>query len=429
MLFRSRGLKWGAFVLFVLALLSKPMAVSLPFVILAIEIWHERRWRPGHYLRCFLPWLVAALAVMVITTHLQVWSKGKEMYWLRQSLVVWHNLGWYGISTFIPYELSPIYPRIHFSEGTILRTVGFYLAVGGGIWWGFRRLSRENFYFVLLPWLAVWLVMLGPVIGVFQIGFIDRADRYNYLPAAVLWFGVALGLNYGWKKHKVRLAVLFPLGVAATGYAGWMIYTNLVYLDAWRDFPTLIRTTCDRPHPSDIALIELGLQHITDQDGPGLYQVAAQFRDNKLEWMNDTDKLGQEILAAYFEGYAHLAMGDSEQAQSCFEFMSPHIDSRSLSKKGIFEDVMAKLFLIHEQKGDKAGATRFLNRLLGSYKDREKTFQYYFYAGVGELRQRHSAAALTFFRQGLQLKPDDANTQMNIKMLEASLQQTTARGK
>ncbi len=410
-----------AYVLFVLALLAKPMAVSLPFVIVLIEFWRRRDRRPKYYLKTLIIWLIPAIFLMALTAYLQFWSKGKEFFLLRQAAVVVHNVSWYGIAAFVPYDLSPIYPRIDFSAGVVVMIVLFWGALLGGGVWSYRYLPRETFIYKLLPLIAAWLVSMGPIIGVFQVGFIDRADRYNYIPSVFLWFGLCMLLEAGLRRRIIAGGRVALLLLSFLVYLAWLIFVNINYLNSWKDFSNLIRVTCDRPHPNNIAIIELGLFEIQERNSAGLFHVAAMFRDNKQEWMSENDKTGHDIMAAYFEGYAYYFLGQKGEAVRCFEFMAPRIDHRSLAKRGIFDDVIVKLFVYYDSKHDRKRTDFYLNRLLDSYRDREKGFQYYFFSGLKAIRNNQKEAARDFFREAARLRPGDENTQRNLTIIETEL--------
>jgi len=190
---------------FCCGLLSKPMIVTLPFVLLLLYVWPLRRWelspssdkrslgsRPGSLLWEKIPLVVLSGVVALITYLLQRGSGAVEglsafPIGLRMenaivsyTIYIWKMFWPSGLAVFYPYPLG--IPAWQWLLAT--------LAIAGisvMVW----RLFRTR------PYLAVgWLWFLGtlvPVIGLVQVGAQARADRYMYVPMV----GLAIMLAWG----------------------------------------------------------------------------------------------------------------------------------------------------------------------------------------------------------------------------------------
>ena len=190
----SLGRYLSVVALFALGLLSKPMLVTLPFVLLLMDYWPLGRFqlttlratlralRPLVWEKIPLFFLAAVLSVVtfiaqgsskIALEHLPVARR------LSNALVSYGTYGWEMVW---PRNLAVLYP--------FMSAVPLWEIVGAGallltvtvlaIW-----AARRNAY-ILVGWLW-YLGMLVPVIGLLQVGSQSHADRYTYLPQIGLY--------------------------------------------------------------------------------------------------------------------------------------------------------------------------------------------------------------------------------------------------
>jgi tetratricopeptide (TPR) repeat protein len=170
-----------------LALLAKPMAVTLPLVLLLLDWWPLGRWRGAGAARRLLleklpPLLLAAGAALL------AWEAQRRAGALHFSDLPHLGLRvanallsylWYPGKTAWPAGLSPFY-TYHGASLASAAVLAAALALAAATVLAVRlRRSR--------PWIAVgwawYLVTLLPVIGLVQVGGQPLADRYSYLPS------------------------------------------------------------------------------------------------------------------------------------------------------------------------------------------------------------------------------------------------------
>lgn len=194
---RSRWSYVLALGLFALGLMSKPMLVTAPFVLLLIDVWPLGRVKPPGTWRGWqpiaiekLPFFGLAAASSIITYAVQEKAHAVTLALPLGSRVAnavasyWKYL-W---KTFWPFDLAVFYPhpdtRFPISDQW---PAGMILLGGLGLLMisvlGLMKLRRS-------PWFAMgWFWFLGtlvPVIGLVQVGGQAMADRYTYLPHAGL---------------------------------------------------------------------------------------------------------------------------------------------------------------------------------------------------------------------------------------------------
>jgi hypothetical protein len=200
--------KWwygAALAFFLLALLSKPMAVSLPLVLLILDWYPLDRIVSARTLRSALleklPFICLSLGSSLITYLAQ---KGGGALAPMASVplsmrlpVAIKSLAVYLGKVIMPINLVPFYP---------------YPKHGASIWLPFAAsavvVAAITTACVVAArkqqvWLAAWscyVVTLIPVLGIIQVGNQAMADRYTYLPGIGPMIIAGLGVAWGYAK-------------------------------------------------------------------------------------------------------------------------------------------------------------------------------------------------------------------------------------
>jgi tetratricopeptide (TPR) repeat protein len=236
--------------LFVLALLAKPMAVTLPVLLLALDRWPLARAEP--FRRCVLEKL-PMLALSLCTAAATVWAQAAGgsvapldalPIGLRLQNAAYSYLVYLG-KTFWPLHLAVFYP-FPFS-GIAWWKVSAAAAVitaFSAVAWVLRRSH---------PWLAfgfIWyIVSLVPVIGVVQVGMQAMADRYMYVPMIGLLIALA------WELGRLPLArFAAPMALAALALLTWR------QIPYWRDGVSLWTHALEVTHDNFVAHDNLGVE-------------------------------------------------------------------------------------------------------------------------------------------------------------------------
>ncbi len=181
---KGRALHYlAALVLFVLALMSKPMAISLPFVLLILDFYPLKRLDARALVE-----KAPFLALCAVSGALTLWAQAKggaladvAIYPVDARIVgAVRSSVFYLYKTIAPIDLSPYYPWYPNTGFFDVKFLASFLVVI--IITAFSLMTaRKNRIF-----LAVWLyfiVTLGPVLGFIQAGGQAAADRYMYLPS------------------------------------------------------------------------------------------------------------------------------------------------------------------------------------------------------------------------------------------------------
>ena len=196
---------------FGLGLMSKPMTVTLPFVLLLFDVWPLRRVQLPRTIWEKTPMLALAVADSVVTWVVQrdngaFLSPFTLPTRIETALVSYVT---YLRQTIWPTRLAVFYPYPLHGPG-IERAIAsciILLALSWLLIWRYRR----------YPYCRVgWLWFLGtlvPVIGLKQIGGQSHADRYTYIPMV----GLLIVLAWGAADFIKRRSRIKPLMATAAG--------------------------------------------------------------------------------------------------------------------------------------------------------------------------------------------------------------------
>jgi tetratricopeptide (TPR) repeat protein len=239
--------------------MAKPMIVTLPLVLLLVDVWPLRRvtdmsWqRIAPLLREKLPLFAMSAAVAVATYLVQqasgaVRSRDAFPFALENGLVSYVV---YIARMFWPSRLAVFYP--YPAEVPAWQAGAAALALAAISILVLRTVRKR-------PYLAVgwfWYVaMLGPVIGLVQVGAQARADRYTYLPMIGLTVMLAWGAaDFVGRVPRAKPAVAV---LAAAACAGCLALTWL-QTQYWHDSRTLFQHAVDVTAGNYLAHHNLGV--------------------------------------------------------------------------------------------------------------------------------------------------------------------------
>jgi len=200
-----RGPDWKKYLVvvaaFALALLSKPMAVSLPLVLLLLDYWPLERYEDLPFRRKWvrlsvekLPLFLLSVASSAVTIAAQrsfgaVADISKLPLSLRLENAIVSYVAYVG-KMFWPARLAVFYPHPEHSLAwsDIMAAAVILLAI-----------TMTVLYFHRTRYLAMgwflFVITLIPVIGIVQVGGQAMADRYAYVPSIGLFIMIAWGLS------------------------------------------------------------------------------------------------------------------------------------------------------------------------------------------------------------------------------------------
>ena len=342
---RGRELKFSLG-FFLLALLAKPMAMSLPLVLLLCDQYRGRKWS-WQLLREKVPFFLLALVFGLIS----VWAKQATgglvvpeppmsvvnvfvasyrvlFYYLPRMIVPLGLTALYPLGSYVVEGLTPLPPAFVVAPFILAPLLGLFF------WWG--RKSRELIFGGLF-----FLTTLAPVILLMVPGIFS--DRYAYLSSLGLYFIVGyLCLQFYNRNPDWRRFIMIGAGVVLVllGSLTWQ------KCGIWYDSVTLYDEVC-RWYPR----IPAAFQHRG--------QVLAEKRESEraLADFNYSLKLNPKFAAAYnSRGNIYYSRGEKALAYNDFLTAVKFGSNESTSHNN--------LGYLLTQKGDYAGALRHLNEAI-----------------------------------------------------------------
>jgi tetratricopeptide (TPR) repeat protein len=393
----KRGLSWYGLCLicFTLGLTSKPMLVSVPFLLLLLDFWPFGRFGPD---RCGLnqlprlmiekiPFFMLAVASSVITFLVQqhggAVSTGLPFTERAANALV--SYARYLLKTVWPADLSVLYPHPgHWPTWAVIGS-GLLLVIVS-----FAALceSKRRPYFT-----TGWLWFMGalvPVIGLVQVGIQSMADRYTYIPCIGLFIAVVWGV--------AELAEHWHLSRPTLAFGSVLVLMACAVLCAhqiqfWHDSRALFQRAIDVTSGNYLAYNNLG------------FYLSSK---GKLEQAKENYRKSIAINPAYPDalnnlGYALAGEGKYLEAIPYYETAlrtSPnHPDIRNnlgnaLSEVGRLNEAIQQYELALRQKPDHADAQNDL--------------------GIALAMQGKLEEALTHFRLAIRARPNYAGAHSNL---------------
>ncbi|HON58424.1 MAG TPA: tetratricopeptide repeat protein [Smithella sp.] len=255
---------------FALALMSKPMVVTLPIVMMLLDYWPLKRFetRTANFilwqLREKAPFLVLSIVVSIITLYAQHYNPSDIHidFTSKFSGAVFAFVT-YLEKIFWPHDLAFCHPSS--------------VTISLGQAWGYAALivfiSAVTLILIKpLPFLFVgWMwyaVTLFPVIGIIHSKYVPfMFDHFTYLPSIGIFVALAWGMPFLFRRQGVRKKVLFPAAI--------MMLLMLAVLTAqqcsyWKNSITLFHHTLKITENNVLAHHHLGYVY----DNLGRYQLA-----------------------------------------------------------------------------------------------------------------------------------------------------------
>ncbi len=248
---------FAALFFFALGLLSKPMVVTLPFVLLLLDLWPLGRIQNEKskikktiaLLVEKIPFFALALVGCATTYFSQTAAMSSISFAERLGNAVLAYAR-YVVKFFWPDDLAIVYAHAKYTPWLLaIGTFALLLLWTVPLLWNWRR----------RPWLAVgWLWFLGtlvPTIGLVQVGAQSMADRYTYIPSIGFFIVIVWGAAEIFSRRP--RGNYFGAAIAGLALLGCVVLTakQITY---WRDSITLFRHALEVTPDNYVAANSLG---------------------------------------------------------------------------------------------------------------------------------------------------------------------------
>ncbi len=420
-----------ALLFFALGLMSKPMLVTLPCVLLLLDYWPLRRlsFSPLHHSTALLVRLAiekipffaltavdcvltasAQQAAMVSTAGLAISQR------LAHALLSYVH---YLTALFVPRRMAVYYPYEKSPPSSEVLLAGIVLALVTAL---VLRLAAGRRY-PATGWLW-FLGMLVPVIGLVQVGDQAWADRYTYLPSVGLFIVVVWGATESAAKVPAGRGFLRWLAVAV-GLA--LLVGTSVQLRHWKDTRTLFEHTARVTRNNPLATTLLGT--LLAQEGKldqaiEYYRTALRyvpgFPEGHFYLGHAFDQQGklEEAIAEYrralwfkpTQEQAHILLGTALGKQKKYEEAAEHYRAalKLNPDSAVAHNNLAKLFHTQGRLDDA------IAQYSAALKSDPSLAQSHNNLGVLLLQKGQLAEGTAQLREALRLKPGDPESQLNL---------------
>jgi Flp pilus assembly protein TadD len=412
--------------LFAAGLASKPMVITLPFVLLLLDYWPLARVRSWSRLALEkLPLLALSAGSAAITMRAQqaggavrstVFTARLANALYAYAMYLW-KMVW-------PVRLAPMYPHPGgaLSGWQVVLAAIVLIAITAAV-----RKFRERRYL-----LTGWLWFLGtlvPVIGLVQVGDAAMADRYAYLPLIGIFVMIGFGLADLTERLKPGVWPAVPAAIVLIALA---VVTHR-QIDYWQSNTELWTHTLAVTQNNFVAEDNLGGALILDgrEDEAQLHFAAAAR-------INSSDAMSRSNLGTYFQTHNQPRQAVVEYESAVGLTSDPGLLAQTYANLGaayraLGEDVHAHesfmnalrlnpnqssawlgLGLLARKEGNLTEAVSDLSRSL----ELQPTAQGYFELGQTLAQSGRVPEALDSYRRALQLAPDFTEAQKAVDALQ-----------
>ena len=429
--------------------MSKPMVVTLPFVLLLLDYWPLGRFRglesgvqslksnvhrpqsTAHTARISpivyrillekLPFLALSAIGCVLTVSAQqpsiVSTAGLRISQrLEHALLAYLH---YGGALLVPRRLAVYYPYEKAIPAGEVVFAGLLLLALTML--AFRLATRRPY--LVTGWLW-FLGMLVPVLGLVQVGEQAWADRYTYLPSIGLFIAVVWGMSELAQREPAARTVLRWLA-AAVGLA--LLVGTSVQLRYWKDTRTLFEHAARVTRDNPLAATLLG-SLLADE---GKFDEAIEYYRTALRYAPGFPE------AHFYLGHALDQQGKLDEAIAEYQkaiWYEPIREQTlllygaALARQGKPDQAAAHYLAAIKLDPQSAVAHNNLAKLLHAQGRLDEAIQHYSVAletdpglaqahnnlGVLLLQKGRVAEGVAQLREALRLKPGDRESQLNL---------------
>lgn len=454
---------------FIGGLLSKPMVITLPFVLLLLDFWPLYRFpfqscgecRKSSYFTLILekiPLLIFVPVSSVITIIAQnqadaMTSLGALPFKTRIFNALVSYAGYLGKMIW-PSKLAILYPyRLAYSWQMVGGALGILLLISYA---AAKNIHRRPY------WIAGWLWYVGtlvPVIGIIQVGRQSMADRYTYIPLIGIFIMISWTIPdpTANRPHKriwlassavVMLSVLAVVAWKQTGY--------------WKNSITLFKHAVAETRDNYLAHNNLGMAFLArgqkDKAAKQFTKAAAinpAYMDphfhlgNLLYQEGKTDMAVYHLMQAlkldrnepriyYWLGMAFLKKGQVNRAIHQFQraaalepdFLEAHAHlADAFYQQGRMDEAAGQYQIILRLKPDSAEAhadlanafaaqgriDEAIEQNIQALKIKPNLPEVYNNLGVAYISRGQISKAIACFQEALKIKPDYSSARRNLE--------------
>ena len=295
---------------FICALMSKPMVVTLPVVMILLDYWPLGRFelKKGNLILWQLkektPFFILSTVFSIITFYAQYKPSGKYFQYSLNSRLASALVSFvtYLEKTFWPHDMAVFYPFS--AQIPLLPVIVASLLILVITTFVIVMVRRLPYLFIGWIW---YVITIAPVIGIIKVGDFAMADRYHYLPSIGISIMLVWGIPALIKSEATRKKFFSTAAIA---------FLVLLAVLSWKQ--------CDY-WKNDIKLFNHALQVTKNNyvalNGFGLTLVKAGKIKEAVDNYNEAISIKPNYPPSYISrGFAYFDLGQYQRAiEDCNE--------------------------------------------------------------------------------------------------------------
>ncbi|MBL4624386.1 MAG: tetratricopeptide repeat protein [Flavobacteriales bacterium] len=229
---------WSVLGIYLLSILSKPMAVTFPMVLLAVDYYKDRKIDAKNLIEK-TPFFILSLIFGIVALKTQggsAMSIVPDFSFIDRFCIVCYGVVFYIIKLFIPTGMASIH---YYPDNSMALPWEFYsapiiIALIAVLIWKAKSFRKE-----LIFGLAFFLFSISIVLQIIPVGHAFAAERYSYVPYIGLVFIIGQLYAWCWDNNKGKWLMIGAIGIAA------IVFPTMTYdeLPTWKNSMKLYTNT------------------------------------------------------------------------------------------------------------------------------------------------------------------------------------------
>ncbi|MFC1590543.1 tetratricopeptide repeat protein [Candidatus Omnitrophota bacterium] len=381
-----------------LALFSKIMAVTIPFIFILLDYLYGRKIDRRSLLEK-IPLVAAGIILGFVNLYFEidVGATRYSGYFLGRVYFLSKTLFFYFGKLFKPVNLSAYYRYYHIPVEN-LKEIYFYIAglvlLAGAVIYSRRYTKRVVFGS------CFFLITILPTMELIPHGSAFAADRYMYFPSIGIFYMIALGIARILRLEGARAKALKALviGLMVVIIPVLSVLTR-ARCRVWKDTVTLLTDVMKKdPTQSTMPYRNIGIYYEKKGD-----------IDNSIEYFKKAVK-----IAPYRDGL----MDNLERAYNNKKFLirQEKGDAADVSAVGRDKAVfLNEIGVAQGKKGDLDGSIIFFEGAVKAYPDHAETYNN---LGFAYFLKKDHVRAEENFKKALEIDPGHERAKINLKTMQ-----------
>ncbi len=288
----------------VISLLSKPMAVTMPFILILLDYYKQGKISRQSIIKIIPYFIIAAIFVLITIATQKSYGAIKDIPSISvkyRILIPFYGVIFYLYKLFLPFNLSSIYPYPGMDKLLFPYIISPFIFILIMIFIFYSKKYTNKIIFGFL----FFLIILLPVLQIIPVGHAVAADRYTYLSYIGIFYILGEGLYFLFAKKLIGKEYIRDISVAAIILVVlFFSYLTFSRCKVWTDSLTLWNDVISKFPNSSLAHNNLGNTY----KDMGNFEKAIEYYTNAIKYEPDY------AMAFYNRGTVYNDIGEIDKA-------------------------------------------------------------------------------------------------------------------